>query len=563
MFRAFDESLKHIIPISEAKRSGVYYCPACEEKVYVRGHYLEPVEGHQRKHYAHYQSERNDCPISLAERSYEANDKSEWHKNWQAMFPIDKQEYWMCELKRWCRADVYLEEHNRVIEFQHSLLSLSEFEKRNKFYQSKGITIIWLFDFDAYKEKERIEEVNLFELEKNKPNWVNVLRRKNQKAYTLNFYENRFGTFKPQLNPNIQVFFSYTNNGSVEFRKFVYVNDTQSIIVTDCIKDKEEFICFCQSDQIFTPIEELEKAEREDEERILKEKEKKRKEAIIESKLTTMIDSMSHDIVYKIVEEPESLKQYLMDKEIDEEMRNFLRGFDEIKMQRIYLTSLRWYERKYNEELKEAKRRAGETIEAEIQKRINDCYTRDNFSSVATIADVDKAWKETKEEVLSNYKGTLATAMICDVVSSYQVKFIEFFKDEIYDCSMHNAEKIIKNMFVEEDLEPYSFESFLQEVWNRLNDRDKDIIHIYDIKRIMPSPPMRLYETFKRTQYIKQKKNKIEDDYPSQETKIDKIEAYTEKKCPVCNGFMAAKRKNYGSKYWECIRCHNIEPRLV
>jgi competence CoiA-like predicted nuclease len=73
---------------------------------------------------------------------------TQWHADWQARFPI-----------QWCevpvgnhRADV-LRPGGRVIEFQHSGLSVDEIRERERHY---GPRMVWVFDaIDAYR-RERL-----------------------------------------------------------------------------------------------------------------------------------------------------------------------------------------------------------------------------------------------------------------------------------------------------------------------------------------------------------------------------------------------------------------------
>ena len=50
------------------------------------------------------------------------------------------------------RADVFI--NNTVIEFQHSPISVKEFDERNQFYTRNGHTLVWLFDWtEQYGDK--------------------------------------------------------------------------------------------------------------------------------------------------------------------------------------------------------------------------------------------------------------------------------------------------------------------------------------------------------------------------------------------------------------------------
>ncbi len=121
------------IHIDDAVRHGNYHCQTCGSKVDVK-------KGPQRMHHFSHSrnSERPNCD------SWN-HDKTDWHRSWQNLFPIECQEVVM-KNEEGIRhiADVFTDE--KVVEFQHSPMSIEEFYKRNEFYTSLGKPIIWLFD---------------------------------------------------------------------------------------------------------------------------------------------------------------------------------------------------------------------------------------------------------------------------------------------------------------------------------------------------------------------------------------------------------------------------------
>jgi len=68
------------------------------------------------------------------------NEMSEWHRNWQNNFDIEKQE--ICIGNR--RADVCID--NNVIEFQHSKISIELVDERNKNYTENNKNILWVIE---------------------------------------------------------------------------------------------------------------------------------------------------------------------------------------------------------------------------------------------------------------------------------------------------------------------------------------------------------------------------------------------------------------------------------
>lgn len=153
MFVAYDKEnvptfIDHAVPGED------YFCPVCKAKMSAR-------RGEFRQHYfAHYPGEA--CTDSW-DRQYEM---SEWHRNWQALFPVKNQEVvvQLGDVKH--RADVLI--GKTVIEFQHSPMSADTFNDRNSFYHNLGYKVVWVFDF--------IEEFNNGQITKDDNgdcHWIN------------------------------------------------------------------------------------------------------------------------------------------------------------------------------------------------------------------------------------------------------------------------------------------------------------------------------------------------------------------------------------------------------
>ena len=139
-----------------------YVCPICKNDMIIKnGKIVTP-------HFAH--KSRKKCDTF-------SQDMSEWHKDWQNVFPKENQEYvlrlnltteqylWAAEENGFLenipdeyysmddndpieivhRADVCISGY--VIEFQHSPISCEEFNERNWFYRSCEKKVIWIFDF--------------------------------------------------------------------------------------------------------------------------------------------------------------------------------------------------------------------------------------------------------------------------------------------------------------------------------------------------------------------------------------------------------------------------------
>ncbi len=110
-------------------------CPACGETVRLRRGMKNTA------HFAHLP--QSECPYGK-----DKDNKSEWHIRMQDYFPREAQErrFRDDETGDVHIADVFLEDSNTVLEFQHSPISLDEFMKRTLFHANNGRRIVWLFD---------------------------------------------------------------------------------------------------------------------------------------------------------------------------------------------------------------------------------------------------------------------------------------------------------------------------------------------------------------------------------------------------------------------------------
>lgn len=165
MFFALNKDTNKRVTIEEAiEEKSKYVCPICKQDVLIRNGKIKI------SHFAH----KTKCTESFTK------DMTEWHKNWQDVFPKENQEvvvectislrdfvrasgkynfrydirtkdeYALTKnnpetpipLKH--RADVLINDY--VIEFQHSPISFEEFNERNWFYNYCGYKVIWIFD---------------------------------------------------------------------------------------------------------------------------------------------------------------------------------------------------------------------------------------------------------------------------------------------------------------------------------------------------------------------------------------------------------------------------------
>lgn len=142
MLFALDKEGKKVY-IDATKKSEEYFCPCCGNKMIIK---MGDIRTH---HFAH--------PSDRICKDTWHYDMTEWHYDWQNKFPKECQEVVKEHDNEKHRADVLIEEHKVVFEFQHSPLSPEEFEERNNFYNKLGYKVIWIFDAEEQYENESID----------------------------------------------------------------------------------------------------------------------------------------------------------------------------------------------------------------------------------------------------------------------------------------------------------------------------------------------------------------------------------------------------------------------
>lgn len=190
MFFAKDKYNKRVY-IGEAINNENYFCPICEEKLILKN--LGTIKAH---HFAH-----PSKSVCLDSWHY---DMSEWHIAWQNGFPREYQEIIRSFGNQKHRADVLIESKKAVFEFQHSPLSLEEFEKRNRFYSSLGYKVIWIFDAEEQYKNGQVENYK-----------TNLWYWKHPK--------HTFDLFNPK-NENIEIYLQLDNE-NIELIKVIWCGD--------------------------------------------------------------------------------------------------------------------------------------------------------------------------------------------------------------------------------------------------------------------------------------------------------------------------------------------------
>lgn len=137
------------VHIGDAERKAKYYCPYCNAP-------LVQCRGDVKIHYfAH----KKGC---LCTDSWHYEPMTEWHSSFQARYPLENREISISNDLGHHRADVLI--NDTVVEFQHSPISVEEFQKRNDFYTACGYRVIWLFDArEAFLSKLTKCDANYYE----------------------------------------------------------------------------------------------------------------------------------------------------------------------------------------------------------------------------------------------------------------------------------------------------------------------------------------------------------------------------------------------------------------
>ncbi len=119
-------------------------CPECNELVQ---HKIGKV---RRPYFAH-------CPNSDCTFGNDKDNKSEWHIRMQEYFPQESREVRFVDEQTGevHIADVYLQDSNTVLEFQHSQIKEEEFISRTVFHLNHGRRLVWMFDESTSSEDDQ------------------------------------------------------------------------------------------------------------------------------------------------------------------------------------------------------------------------------------------------------------------------------------------------------------------------------------------------------------------------------------------------------------------------
>lgn len=181
MFVAIDEQNNRVMA-DKAIKGNKYFCPICYGEVRLKADREECLNA---THFAH---------VCLENCDEFSSDMSEWHREWQMLFPERNREYILSYENEKHRADIVC--YRTVIEFQHSSISETEFWKRNDFYTAAGYRVVWIFDvIDVYND-DRMTCVD---------EWDNKYGKGG--TYQWKHPWRFLGGFLPQNEKNIDIFF--------------------------------------------------------------------------------------------------------------------------------------------------------------------------------------------------------------------------------------------------------------------------------------------------------------------------------------------------------------------
>lgn len=244
MFYAVDSKGNDITP-DDMSEFTPYICKRCKQIVI-------PKRGDIRAHhFAHKSSDNNvvrEC--DRVQKEFD-NGMSEWHREWQTLFPDGEKEKWF-EMKH--RADVYLPKEDIVIEFQHSDLTPKMFIERSMFYTKRGIKIIWLFDLRDYYNDGTLRIIGDDELSEDEKSFL-----KSYPSYR-NFicykFDDLFADYNPSKYGNVTLSFFYEEEGRENYaliRRY-YVDDRH--IGAKLFDNKEDLIAAYRN-EYFVPAKQM------------------------------------------------------------------------------------------------------------------------------------------------------------------------------------------------------------------------------------------------------------------------------------------------------------------
>ena len=212
-----------------------YLCPICGGSVNLREGSINIV------HFAH--KPNNTCNDNW---NY---DMSEWHYSMQNRFPEEQREIVVKYKGQTHRTDIL--HKNKIVEFQHSPISIDELVERNNFYNAAGYSVAWVFDVQEQYDSKAITLTNYDKA--TMYNWSNPKRclqcfpkpGEYNKKLVIHLYwidEEGYKCFN-------RVTWSTGDCGCPDFKKFIvskhsmYLDETESFLsVEDFFENKGDLL---------------------------------------------------------------------------------------------------------------------------------------------------------------------------------------------------------------------------------------------------------------------------------------------------------------------------------
>lgn len=226
MYIAVDENGNRIDAF-DADKGNSYFCPVCGGPVILRAGLVNT------RHFAHVVDGKCDDSWTY--------DMSEWHRRMQSFFPAENREVIVKHDGKIHRADVLV--GNIAIEMQHSQISAEEFNDRNKFFESAGYRLVWVFDVRDKREADNIQHLNEDTISKFR--WNHPMRIFDSLDKPLSDYDKNYAIYLHLYDAEdgrtdiYRVVWTKGNNdGWVDFSRFAI---SEEPIVMEELEDIEEF----------------------------------------------------------------------------------------------------------------------------------------------------------------------------------------------------------------------------------------------------------------------------------------------------------------------------------
>lgn len=172
---------------------------------------------------------------------------TEWHKNWQNLFPLEYREViHKCELTNEKHIADIKTKDNIIIEFQHSSITPQEIKAREKFYGEK---MIWVLDSNSFKVNNvhYIQKKETKNTDETKEKLLEILNL-SEHFYQYNIYQKaiKFTTKSYFFEIAQRPIFIDLNDGNLLYMKFKkghIIKKVNNVILDVYHQDKDSIPC--------------------------------------------------------------------------------------------------------------------------------------------------------------------------------------------------------------------------------------------------------------------------------------------------------------------------------